>query len=185
MERLKELIREPALLIDLGETLVLLVVAFGIGLSGDQQTYIVAAIVAVLGLLKGFMTRPFPPSAVTDFGRAGLALFASFGVGLTADQIALIVTALGLITTVVLRGQITPAHDPVIDVRGAGAGPVKGEAGYTILGALGVGIIVLTVLLLVLTLLKVFAVSYIVLVVLFVIGLVLLLVDSRHGRGVL
>ena len=128
MDRLKALIREPALLIDLAETLVLMIVAFGVGLSGDQQTYIVATIIGLLGLLKGFMTKPFPPAVVTDFGRAALALFASFGVGLTADQITLIVTALGLVTSIILRGQVTPAKDPVIDARGAGAGPVVGHA---------------------------------------------------------
>lgn len=129
MNRLKALIREPALLIDLAETLVLMVVAFGLGLSGDQQTYIVAATVALLGLLKGFMTVPFPPAAVTDLGRAALALFASFGVGLTADQITLAVTALGLITSIVLRGQITPTYDPVTSPSGAGSGPVSGSEG--------------------------------------------------------
>lgn len=128
MTRFKELIREPALLIDLAETLVLMVVAFGVGLSGDQQTYIVAAVIGLIGLLKGFMTRPFPPAALTDFGRAALALFASFGVGLSADQIALIVTALGLITSIVLRGQVTPTASPVIEAGGAGAGPVRGAA---------------------------------------------------------
>lgn len=128
MDRLKALVREPALLIDLGETLVLMVVAFGVGLSGDQQTYIVAAIIALIGLLKGFLTKPFPPAAVTDFGRAALCLFASFGVGLTADQITLTVTALGLITSIVLRGQVTPSKDPVIAATGAGAGPVEGNA---------------------------------------------------------
>jgi hypothetical protein len=128
MSRIKELIREPALLIDLAETLVLMIVAFGVGLSGDQQTYIVAACIALIGLLKGFLTKPFPPAAITDFGRAALAVFASFGVGLSADQIALIVTALGLVTSIVLRGQVTPAKDPVISVDGAGAGPVAGRS---------------------------------------------------------
>lgn len=112
MERLKTLVREPALLIDLAETLVIMLVAFGVGLSGDQQTYIVAAVVAGLGLLKAFMTRPFAVAAVTDFGRAVLALAATFGVGLTADQIAITVTALGTITTIILRAQVTPATDP-------------------------------------------------------------------------
>lgn len=128
MNRFKDLIREPALLIDLAETLVLMVVAFGLGLSGDQQNYIVAAVVALLGLLKASMTRPFAVAFLTDFGRAALVLLASFGVGLSADQIALIVTALGTITTVVMRGQITPAKDPVVKVDGAGAGPVAGAA---------------------------------------------------------
>lgn len=129
MTRMKALIREPALLIDLAETIVLMLVAFGMGLSGDQQTYIVAAVIAIIGLAKGFMTVPFPPMAITDFGRAALALFASFGVGLTADQITLCVTALGLISSVVLRGQVTPANDPVVDVTGSGAGPVYGKEG--------------------------------------------------------
>lgn len=128
MNRLKDLIREPALLIDLSETLVLMVVAFGLGLSGDQQNYIVAAIVALLGLLKAIMTRPFAVAFLTDFGRAALVLLASFGVGLSADQIALIITALGTVTTVIIRGQITPTKSPVIQPEGAGAGPVAGRA---------------------------------------------------------
>lgn len=134
MSRIKALIREPALLIDLAETLVLMVVAFGMGLTGDQQTYLVATVVALIGLLKGFLTVPFPPAAVTDLGRAALALFASFGVGLNADQITLSVTALGLITTLVLRGQVTPAHDPVTDVTGAGSGPVYGKGDVGVQG---------------------------------------------------
>ena len=113
MTRLRELLREPALLIDLTETLVVLVVAFGIGLSGDQQTYIVAAVVAVLGLAKGVLTRPFTVTLLTDAARAVLVLAASFGVGLSADQIALIATALGTVVTLVARGQITPAVEPV------------------------------------------------------------------------
>lgn len=128
MSRFKELIREPALLIELASVGVLMLVAFGVGLSGDQQTYIIAAIVALLGLLKAFLTRPFVVAFLTDFARAGLVVAASFGVGLTADQIALSVTFLGIITTVIIRGQITPTHDPVIDATGAGAGPVSGVA---------------------------------------------------------
>lgn len=110
--RLRELVREPALLIDLVETLVVLVVAFGIGLSGDQQTYIVAAVVAVLGLLKGLMTHPFAVTLLVDAARAVLVLAASFGVGLSPDQIALIATGLGTVVTLIARGQITPAVEP-------------------------------------------------------------------------
>jgi hypothetical protein len=128
MTRFKELVREPALLIDLAETLVLMLVAFGLGLSGDQQTYIVAAVIAGLGLIKASMTRPFAVAALTDFGRVALCLLASFGVGLTADQIALSVTALGLLTSVILRGQVTPTSSPVVEAGGAGAGPVAGAA---------------------------------------------------------
>lgn len=110
--RLRELIREPALLIDLVETLVVLLVAFGVTLSGDQQTYIVAAVVALLGLAKGLLTRPFAVTLLTDAARAVLVLAASFGVGLSADQIAVIATGLGTIVTLIARGQITPTSTP-------------------------------------------------------------------------
>lgn len=129
MERLKTLVREPALIIDFIETLVVMAVAFGIGLSGDQQTYIVAACITVLGLLKAFMTKPFAVAAVTDAGRALLCLAMSFGVGLSADQIAIAVTALGAATTLLISLRVTPTYDPVEDPTGAGAGPVAGKAG--------------------------------------------------------
>jgi hypothetical protein len=52
------------------------------------------------------------------------------------------------------------------------------------LGALGLGMIVLAVLLAVLTLLKVAAFSWVVLVVIFVIGLVLVWIGGGAGRRV-
>lgn len=110
--RYNSFVREPALIIDFVETLVVGVIAFGIGLSGDQQTYIVAVAIALMGLLKAFTVRPFAVPAVTDFGRAALALLASFGVGLTADQIAVSVTMLGLLTTIAMTNRTTPVRDP-------------------------------------------------------------------------
>lgn len=180
--RLQSFFREPAWLIELVEVGLLMLVAFGLGLSGDQQTYIVAAVVALSGLVTAFFTRPFAVAALTDFARAALTVFASFGVGLSADQIALVVTFLGVLTTGVVRGQVTPAYDPVIAPAGAGAGPVRGEAGYAVLGAIGLGLVILTVLLLVATLLKVVAISWVVLIVLFVIGVVLLALDGGWHR---
>jgi hypothetical protein len=56
------------------------------------------------------------------------------------------------------------------------------EGGYAVLGALGLGLIVLSVLLLVLALLKVVATGWVVLVVLFVVGLVLVWVDRDGPR---
>jgi ABC-type amino acid transport system permease subunit len=66
----------------------------------------------------------------------------------------------------------------------ASPGPVLNEGGYTVLGALGLGMIVLAVLLAVLTLLKVAAFSWVVLVVIFVIGLVLVWIGGGAGRRV-
>jgi hypothetical protein len=77
-------------------------------------------------------------------------------------------------------GANTPASEPgVPPYQGQHA---RGAAGYAVLGALGLGLIVLSVLLFVLTLLKVVAFSWVVLVVLFVVGLVLVFID-RGGPG--
>lgn len=177
-------LREPALLLDLGETLLVALIAFGLPIHGDQQSYLVAALVAAVGLLKAFTTRPFAVAALTDFGRAVLVVLASFGVGLSADQIAVLITLLGTVTTVIIRAQITPTNSPVIGVDGAGGGPVRGEAGVTnIFYALGVALILLAVLLLVLTLLKAFVVSWLALIVLAVLGVFLLIISGHNGRG--
>lgn len=128
MDRFKELVREPALLIEIVSLIVVTIVSFGVGLKGDQQTYIVAAFVALLGLLKAFLTRPFVVAFLTDFIRVGLILAASFGVALSADQISQVSMLIGLITTVIIRGQITPSQSPVIAQGGSGAGPVAGAS---------------------------------------------------------
>lgn len=114
MSRFRDLVREPALLIDLGETLVVFLVAFGIGgLTGDDQTYLVAAVVAVVGLLKAMTTRPFAVTALTDATRALLVCAAAvWGVGLSADQIAVAATLVGTLATLIARAQITPRNDP-------------------------------------------------------------------------
>lgn len=112
MSRTRSLIREPALIIDFVETLLVILVAFGIGLAGDQQTYIVAAVIALLGVAKGYLTRPFSVILISDAARAVLVLATSFGVGLSPDQIALLATGLGTLATLVARGQITPVVEP-------------------------------------------------------------------------
>lgn len=113
MSRLRELVREPALVIDFVETCVLIVVAFGLTLTVDQQTWIVAVVVAALGLAKAAMTRPFAPAAVTDLGRAVLMLGVSFGLAIDVDTVTLMVTALGTLTSLVVRQQVSPNLEPV------------------------------------------------------------------------
>jgi len=174
MDRIKTLIREPALLIDLAETLVVLAVAFGIHLSNTQETNIIAAIVAALGLGKAFMVHPFAPGVIVDFGRAALMLGVSFGLNVTADQSALIITALGTLTTIVLTTRVTPVNDPVIAAQGAGAGPVAGrtEAGYAALEVVGIVLMVLAVLGMIGIALSAFKVVALVwLIILFIVGL--------------
>lgn len=60
---------------------------------------------------------------------------------------------------------------------------VNPEQGAAVLGALGLGLIVLSVLLLVLTLLHVVSTGWLVVVILFVVGLVLVWIDRGGTRG--
>ncbi len=114
MNRLQLLMREPAILLDAVETGLVLLIAFGVGLSGDQQSYIVAAVIAAIGVVKGFTTHPFPVSVVPDLLRAVLVLAASFGLSWSPDQIALVATFSGTFLTLVMRSQITPVRDPAV-----------------------------------------------------------------------
>lgn len=148
MDRLRAVLREPALLVDLAETILVVAVAYGWALSRDQQGYIVAAIIAVAAVVKGFSTHPFPVTVFPDATRAILVVAASvFGAALTADQIAVTATLVGTIVTLIARAQITPGASPVVAPTGAGAGPVTGEGGYaSLLTIIGVVLLVLGVL---------------------------------------
>ena len=135
MDKIKALIREPALLVDAFESAVVFAIAMGLfALSGDQQTNTVALFIAVLAVAKGFLTRPFPVTVLTDLGRAAVVWAVSLGLlSWTAAQVTIAVTFLGTLMTLIQRGQITPRFDPVVASGGAGAGPVaevpKGEQG--------------------------------------------------------
>jgi hypothetical protein len=123
------LLREPALLLDSLETALVMLVALGLSISGDQQNYIVAVIIAVIGIAKAWATHPFPVTLITDLSRAVFVLAATFGVHfLTPDKTAIMVTFIGTFMTLVQRIQVTPTNSAVTAPAGAGAGPVTGEA---------------------------------------------------------
>lgn len=132
MDRLRLLLREPALLIDAFESGVVLAVALGLfNLHGEQQRDLIALFIAVLAAVKGFTTKPFPVTVIPDLGRAALVFFGSIQLThLNADQITLVATFLGTVMALLARPQITPSKDPVTRPGGAGAGPVTTEAGY-------------------------------------------------------
>ena len=121
----REVVRDPALIIDAVETALVFLVALGLTITGDQQNAIVAVLICLAAAAKAFVTSPWPVSVFTDLGRAALVLAATFGMQwATPDKIAITVTFLGTILTLVARGQITPNYSPVVDATGSGAGPV-------------------------------------------------------------
>lgn len=182
MDRLKALIREPALLLDAFESVVVFAVAVGLlGLSGDQQTNLIAVFIALLAVAKGVLTKPFPVMVLADFGRALLVFCVSLGVlNLTADQVTITATMLGTVLTVVARGQITPRYDPVVEAAGAGAGPVRNDIGSAApLYIAGVVLIVLGVIALLLLALGDPIVSLVWAILIVILGVVLCVVSSR------
>lgn len=178
--RIVSLIREPALLIDLVETIVLLVVTLGLTLTVDQQTWIVAAFVAAIGLAKGLLTDPFAPSLVTDFGRAALMLGASFGLNLDPDSITLIVTALGTLTTLMMTNRVAPVPAVERAAERVSHPRVRGEAGAVGLYVPGIVVLVVTLILALLTFAGEMAIPNLVLVVLGIAGVVM--VALSRGR---
>jgi hypothetical protein len=186
MDRVKALIREPALLIDAFESLVVFAVALGfLGLSGDQQTNTIALFIAVLALAKGFLTQPFPVTVIPDLGRAALVFCVSLGMlNLSADQITVTVTMLGTVIAALARGQITPRFDPVVRTGGAGAGPLSGtpteRGAANALFIAGVVVLVLGVLAIILLAAGQPLVSLVWCILLIVAGAVLMYLGSRH-----
>lgn len=177
-------LREPALLIDAVETGLVLLVALGLHLGGDQQTAIVALLIALAGVAKAVTTTPWPISIFTDFARAGLVLAATFGLNwATPDKIAIVATFLGTLVTLINRAQVTPNASPVIATHGSGAGPVIGESGYTALSTIGAVLALVGIVLLLLTLLHTIHVSLLICGILIAAGVIVILVDSRGGSG--
>jgi hypothetical protein len=173
MDRLRLLAREPALLIDAFESAVVLAVALGLfHLTGESQRDLIALFIAVLAVVKGFTTHPFPVTVVPDLGRAALVFFGSVQLThLTADQITLVATFLGTLMVLLQRAQITPANDAIIRPGGAGAGPVatRTEAGaLNSRASLGIAVMLVGVLV-------AYLIHWVLGIIIVVVGLVLLL----------
>lgn len=171
MDRLKLLVREPALLLQLVENIIAALVIINIHVSRDSEVWIMAAIVAVNGILKGLTTHPFPVHFITDLARAVLMIGISFGLNLSVDKVTVLVTLVGTIVALVGSLRTTPAYDPVTRPGGAGGGPVstKAEGGYANYGFLGIVLIVIGLLIWLLAGMSVIG------IILIVLGVVLLL----------
>lgn len=178
MDRLKTLVREPAILLSLGENLIALLVVLQVPLSHDQQATLFAVLVALIGLAKGVLTHPFAVHFVTDLARAVLVCAVAFGLHMSADDTTVIVTFVGTVVALIGSIRTTPSYDSIVGTRGAGGGPVAGRTERGAIGVLaGLGIALLLAGLLVLLFLH----SLILGIVLLVIGGILVAVD--HSRG--
>jgi len=105
--------QEPAVILYAVNSLVALLVAYGLNLSQVQVAAVSTVTSGVLAAIVAVMTRPFVVSALTGAVSTVMAAVAGFGLEFTADQIGATVTVLSIVLALVLRANVTPVSGPV------------------------------------------------------------------------
>jgi hypothetical protein len=106
--------REPAVYIAVLEAALAFLVTFGLdGLSAEQSTNILAAAVALGGVLTAWATRDTLLAALGGAGKAILILGTSYGLNLSQEQVGLAVVVITSVAGVWLRTQTSPVETPV------------------------------------------------------------------------
>lgn len=113
MKRITIFGQEPAVILYAVNSLVALLVAYGLNLSQVQTAAISTVTTGVLAAVVAVMTRPFVVSALTGAVSTVMAAVAGFGLEFSADQIGATVTALSIVLALVLRMNVSPASGPV------------------------------------------------------------------------
>lgn len=100
---------EPAVILYGVNSLVALLVAYGVDLTKDQVAAITVIATAIVAIVTAVMTRPVVVSTITGAVGSLLAAVAAFGLHLSADQIGATVTVLSIVLALLLRQNVTPA----------------------------------------------------------------------------
>lgn len=101
--------REPAVWVYAINSLVAVLVAYGLPLTQVQTATISTVATAVLAAVVAVLTRPFIVSALTGAVGTALTAIAGFGLELSQEQIGATVTALNIVLALVLRMNVSPA----------------------------------------------------------------------------
>lgn len=118
--------REPALWIQTIGQLLALVVGFGLpGLNDTLAVAIMGVVTALFGVWTAWMVRPMAPTIWTSLIVAGAALGVELGFSLSQQQIAALTAFAVAVMTLILRSQVTPAHDPQSGIVVASAPPAR------------------------------------------------------------
>ncbi len=106
--------REPALWINVIAAVLSLIVTFGMGwLDTSDATNIVAALTAAAGAITAIKTRPWSVSIFTGVITTLAVLLAGYGLEFSQEQVGAVQLIAATILTLVARGQISPAAEPV------------------------------------------------------------------------
>ena len=110
--------REPALWLGLLAAALKLGTAFGLDLTGDQQSVINAAAAAMIGVAVAVLTHDGISAAILGGAQALLALGLGFGLHVSGDQQAVIMAFVAVAISMFVRTQVTapvPGPDSTSD----------------------------------------------------------------------
>lgn len=99
---------EPALILYVVNTLVSVLVSFGLNLSMTQTAAISTISTAVLGLVAAFLVKPMVIPTITAAISTILVGVAAFGWQLPPEKITGVVTVVGLVLGLITRQLVVP-----------------------------------------------------------------------------
>lgn len=101
--------REPALVAGLIESLISLVVAFGLHWTTAQVGLVNAVVAALLGVYTAWATKQTLASGLLALAKSVLSLMIGFGLTLTTEQTAVLVSVVTVAVSMFNRTQNSPA----------------------------------------------------------------------------
>lgn len=111
---------EPAAIVALVETFLVLLVTFGaFGLTTDQAGGIVAVVSAGLALVVAYATKRTTPSLVVGLAKAVLIATATFGFALSAEQQSAVIAFLAIGAGLFIR-QTNASAETAVSTRSPG-----------------------------------------------------------------
>ena len=101
--------REPVAILAFIAITLKLLAAYGMHVSADQQTAIMAVLSCILAVVEAFILKTGAAfAALVNLAHAGIALLMNFGLHLSADQQSLWMTLIeGGLALAVVRPQVT------------------------------------------------------------------------------
>lgn len=105
--------REPAAWVGLIESGLMLLLAFGLGVTQTTYGPILAVVVAAFGVYTAWATRDTALGAIVGLVKAGVVLGAVYGFTLTDGQTGAIVAGVTMLVSFFQRTQTAPVDQPV------------------------------------------------------------------------
>jgi hypothetical protein len=103
--------REPALVLGLITSAILLIGTFGLSAFSGDQAGLAVALVSALGTAAiGIFTRPLSPSLFTAVVAAAVPLLASYGLNIPIETVAALNSVVIAFLVFLTRGDVSPVE---------------------------------------------------------------------------